>query len=87
MVLLGIRTSVKEDLGCTAAEMVCGSTLRVPAQVFAHTEEVLDPPSYMSRLRMAMQKVRPQQPRHHGQRHSYVNPHLDKCIHVPSNPL
>ena len=82
MVLLGIRTSVKEDLGCTAAEMVYGSTLRVPGQFFAHTEEVLDPPSYMSRLRVAMQKVRPLQPKHHGQRRSYVNPHLDTCTHV-----
>ena len=52
MVLLGIRTSVKEDFGCAAAEMVYGSTLRVPGQVFAHMEEVLDPPSYMSRLRI-----------------------------------
>ena len=31
-VLLGIRTASKEDLNCTAAEMVFGSTVIVPAQ-------------------------------------------------------
>ena len=34
MVLLGICTALKEDLHCTAAELVSGTTLRLPAEFF-----------------------------------------------------
>ena len=34
MVLLGIRTVVKEDLKCSAAEMAYGTTLRLPGELF-----------------------------------------------------
>ena len=34
IVLLGIRTSVKEDLGATTAELVYGTGLRLPAEFF-----------------------------------------------------
>ena len=35
LVLLGIRTALKEDLACTVAEMVYGVTLRLPGEFFA----------------------------------------------------
>ncbi len=34
LVLLGIRTAVKADLQCSAAEIVLGTPLRVPGQFF-----------------------------------------------------
>ena len=34
IVLLSIRTALKEDLHCTAAEMVYGTTLRLPGEFF-----------------------------------------------------
>ena len=34
LVLLGIRIALKEDLGCTAAELVYGTTLRLPGSFF-----------------------------------------------------
>ena len=34
MVLLGIRTAVKEDIGCSTAELVYGTTLRLPGEFF-----------------------------------------------------
>ena len=36
LILLGIRTAIKQDLKCTAAEMVYGTTLRLPGEFF-HT--------------------------------------------------
>ena len=40
VVLLGIRTTLKEDLSCSAAEMVYGTTLRLPGDFFTeHTQE------------------------------------------------
>lgn len=33
LVLLGIRTALKQDIGCSAAEMVYGQTLRLPRRI------------------------------------------------------
>ena len=38
MTLLGICTALKEDITCTAAELVYGTTLRLPGQFFAPIE-------------------------------------------------
>lgn len=37
LVLLGIRTTLKEDISSTAAEMVYGTTLRLPGEFFTPT--------------------------------------------------
>ena len=34
LVMLGIRSTIKEDIGCSTAEMVYGSTLRLPGEFF-----------------------------------------------------
>ena len=34
LVLLGVRTALKEDISSTAAEMVYGTTLRLPGEFF-----------------------------------------------------
>ena len=82
MVLLGIRTSVKEDLGCCTAELVYGTTLRIPGQFFEPVEELPDPLSFVSRLRTTLQQIQAKQPRHHTNRKSHVNTELHKCTHV-----
>ena len=38
LVMLGIRTSLKSDLGCSSAELVYGTTLRLPGAVFVTTD-------------------------------------------------
>ena len=44
MVLLGIRTTLKEDLNCTAAELVYGTTLRLLENFSLHRRIPLIPP-------------------------------------------
>ena len=65
LVLLGIRTSLKEDIGCTAAELVYGTTLRLPGAFF--TQHALtsspDPASYVADLQRRMQAVKATPPR------------------------
>ncbi len=72
MVLLVIRTSVKEDLGCCTAELVYGTTLRIPGQFFDPVEEIPDPLSFVSRLRTTLQQIQAKQPRHHTNRRDAV---------------
>ena len=83
MVLLGIRTAVKEDSHCTAAEMVYGTTLRLPGEFFDSTpaDQVVDPASYVSQLKTAMQQLRAAPPRT-PHRKDYVSNELSSCTHV-----
>ena len=60
LVLLGIRTAVKDDLQCTTAELVYGTTSRLPGEFFTSTDTSLDDPTaYVTRLR-AMQNEQPE---------------------------
>ena len=59
MVLLGIRTALKEDLCCTAAELVYGTTLRLPGEFFTHLRDFVEPSStYITTLKLSMQQGR-----------------------------
>ena len=42
MILLGIRTAVKEDIGCSTAELVYSTTLCLPGEIF--DDSVVDTP-------------------------------------------
>ena len=62
LVLLGIRTAYKSDVQCTAAELVYGTTLRLPGEFFTETRGLHAQPSiadttYVSRLKEAMQSL------------------------------
>ncbi|KAG8195472.1 hypothetical protein JTE90_002644 [Oedothorax gibbosus] len=35
LVLLGLRSAIKEDLGCTSSELVYGSTIRLPSEIIS----------------------------------------------------
>jgi hypothetical protein len=59
LVLLGIRTARKEDLKCTMAKMVYGTTLRLPGEFFntAWNQATADPVDYVARLKANMQQL------------------------------
>jgi cleavage and polyadenylation specificity factor subunit 1 len=59
LVLLGTRAAVKEDLGCSVAELVYGCTLRLPGQFFLPTSHTIPDTSYVSKLKSAMSKLSP----------------------------
>ena len=57
MVLLGFRTAVQEDVHCMAAELVCGTILRLPGQFFSTSSSDIDPTSFIQRLKSTMQQL------------------------------
>ena len=65
LVLLHVRCALKEDIAATAAEIVYGTTLRLPGEFVNPTKSisVLDPLVYVVNLRVCMQNLRPLQPR------------------------
>jgi cleavage and polyadenylation specificity factor subunit 1 len=83
MILLGIRCTIKNDLGCTPAELVYGTTLRLPGQFFEPTPEstVGLTSDYVSNLRMLMFSLAAPRPRSQ-QKPVYVPKDLNTCSHV-----
>ena len=83
LVMLGIRTSLKEDLGCSTAEIVYGTTLRLPGMYFSITEDAApDVTEYVQSLKAAMQKLQPTPPRQSHCPPCNVNPALQSQTHV-----
>lgn len=58
IVLLGIRSAIKEDIGGTSAELVYGTTLRLPGSYFSPATHNLDPSDYVNNLKATMQGLR-----------------------------
>ena len=83
LVLLGIRTALKEDISSTAAEMVYGINLRLPGEFFtpSQTSSLPDPSDYVSNLRTHMQSIRPPPPRP-TQWNSNITNGLSTATHV-----
>ena len=65
LVLLGIHTAVKEDLKFSTAELVYGTTLRLPGEFFSpsHPSSINDVNDYVSKLKSFMSNLRPAPPR------------------------
>nr|VZI29289.1 unnamed protein product [Spirometra erinaceieuropaei] len=63
--MLGIRTALKPDLECSAAELVYGTTLRIPGDFFGYYQSSadLDPSDYVQRLHQTMTHLRATPPR------------------------
>ena len=57
LVLLGIKAAVKEDLGCSTAELVYGFTLCLPGQFFLPSPDAIPDTTYISKLKSIMTKV------------------------------
>ncbi len=64
LILLGIRTAIKEDISSTAAEMVYRFKLRLPGEFFSFstTTSLPDPSELVSKLRDHLQTIHPHPP-------------------------
>uniref|UniRef100_A0A5S6PZJ6 Integrase catalytic domain-containing protein n=1 Tax=Trichuris muris TaxID=70415 RepID=A0A5S6PZJ6_TRIMR len=84
LVLLGIRTAVKADIGLAPAETLYGSTLRLPAEFLAPAvlpASNVDPTSFTSILKAVMHRLRPTPPRRNSTA-TFVSGALRDCSHV-----
>ena len=84
VVLLGMRTALKEDLGCSSAEVCFGTVLRVPGEYYRplQPETWADRTDFAERLVSYMSDLVPVQPRMPVNRPVYVHKDLLSCTHV-----
>nr|VZH98655.1 unnamed protein product [Spirometra erinaceieuropaei] len=83
LALLGIRAALKSDLGCSAAKLVFGTTLRLPGEMITPTSRGADetPDNLVHRLRQFIRSLSLVPPRT-PMTESYVEKDLDNCTHV-----
>ncbi|XP_035893477.1 uncharacterized protein LOC118503838 [Anopheles stephensi] len=80
--LLGLRTTYKEDIGASPAELVYGTTLTIPAEFVAEKPPPPDQSDFAETLREAMSNIRPTKTAWHTNRTAFVHADLNKCTHV-----
>lgn len=80
-VLLGLRTCYKEDIGCSVAELLYGTTLRIRGEFF-NDDTTEDTSALLQQLRDTMRKIRPVPTTNHGNMKIFVHPALHTCTHV-----
>ncbi|CAB0044533.1 unnamed protein product [Trichogramma brassicae] len=72
-VLLGLRTTFKEDLQASPAEMVFGTSLRIPGEFVARQEpDKTSPSEFVLALRRLFQAIRPVPASRHVQHRPFV---------------
>ncbi|CAK1586398.1 unnamed protein product [Parnassius mnemosyne] len=83
LILLGIRSSWKEDIASSSAELVYGEAIRLPGDFFDSTPTaVVDYNDFLSRLRHYIQNLKPTQVTRHGSTKVFVHKDLRKSSHV-----
>ena len=84
LVLLGIRTSLKTDIGNSSAELVYGSTLRLPGEFLCTTPEnpATSVQDFATNLKQVMSNLQPVQPRQANSQKTFVSQDLSSCTHV-----
>lgn len=83
LILLGIRTTIKEDLGFTPAEMVYGENLKVPGEFFVNDPPwaSMNPKFFMDQLRNHFNNLKPTETRVVDKK-TYVSKDFDVCEFV-----
>ena len=83
-VLLGVRSAVKERLGRSAAEMIYGTTLRLPGEFTKQytVDAKTDLENYSDKLRVAMSRLRLCPPRDTQQTTIFQYKEKATCTHV-----
>ncbi|BES91401.1 Reverse transcriptase (RNA-dependent DNA polymerase) [Nesidiocoris tenuis] len=84
VILLGLRTTYKPDLGASPAELVYGTSLRLPGEFFEETPPSVSttPTEYIHRQRQLFAKIRPAPTKWHLREKPFTQPALDKASHV-----
>lgn len=85
IVLLGMRTALKEDLKSSSAELVYGESLRLPGEMvvpLSDRDVPVSPTDFVAQLRKVMAELRPVPVTRHGQTNIFVFKDLSTSSHV-----
>lgn len=82
-VLLGVRSSLKEDLQSSSAELVYGEPLRLPGEFFdSSSAGTTDSSEFIARIRTFARKLQPVPTSHHSKPKVFIYKDLSTCDYV-----
>ena len=83
-VLLGLRTAIKEDINASCAELVYGSTLRLPGEFIHQSSSEVDPNlhTFLQQLKNCMSDLRPVPTSAHCTKTVFLHKDLKNSSHV-----
>lgn len=85
LVLLGLRSTVREELDASVAQYVYGSTPRLPGEFFKQRTPTPSPRQlheYVKRFRTTMSALKPVPAANHSKSDVFVHRELGNCSHV-----
>lgn len=82
LTLLGIRTAFKTDLTCSSAELVFGTQLRLPTDLFEVPSQASSASDYVKSLRLIFADLRPQPTRERKPRGHCLLPDIEQATYV-----
>lgn len=81
-ILLGFRAALKADLNVSPAELVFGSTLRLPGDFFGDKYAIKNPEDVVQRLRDIFRDFKPLPTKSHHSVKPFISQDLKTCTHV-----
>lgn len=82
MVMLGLRSIIKEDLNASPAELTYGKSLCLPGQFFneakIHTSDI----DFIKHFKHTMNQIRPTETAHHDKPSIFIHPKLKAAKYV-----
>lgn len=79
LILLGLRTAIRDDSNCSVAEMVYGQPLRIPGEFFEHSTVETDRSDFIKSLRGVVENIRPIEGVHHSKQRVFLPNDLKTC--------
>lgn len=84
LILLGLRTAISANLEISPAELVYGTSLRLPYHFFQTSQPNInsDPHTFLEHLKRIMNELQPVKSSNHSKQKIFIHQHMDTCTHV-----
>lgn len=82
MVMLGLRSTIKEDLNASPAELTYGKSLCLPGQFFNEAKVQTNDIDFIKKFKHTMSQIRPTETAHHDKPSIFIHPKLKAAKYV-----
>lgn len=79
---MGLRAAHKDDLDASPAEMIYGTTIKLPGEFFEEAKNDHLSSDFTQELRRVMEQLRPVPASNHSKEKVFIQKDLAKCTHV-----
>ena len=83
-ILYGLRTVINEQADYSIAQMVYGTTIKIPADFMCEKENILDldPNHYTKQLISYIKQLKPREVKHHNKENVFIFKDMDTATHM-----